>query len=158
MIQEFKHLSEADIKALYRAPVLVSILIAGADNQIDKAEIHKAINLIKDKAHNERNHVMELYQIILEKFEAKLDQAIADYPDDAKERNPIITSELEQTSGVLSKLNKAYAIVYYQTIRDLALAVAKSSGGFLGINSIGKEEAPLVELPMIKNPAIMFGD
>lgn len=158
MIEEFKNLTESEVKSLYRAPVLVAILIAGADNHIDKNEIHKAINTIKDKSRDERNHVMELYQIISEHFEDKLDKAIADYPDDVNERNPLITAELEKVSEVLGKLNKAFAIVYYQSIRDLALAVAKSSGGFMGINAVGKEESTLVDLPMIKNPAIMFGN
>ena len=158
MIQEFKNLSESEIQALYKAPVLVSLLIAGADNHIDKNEINRSIHMIRDKAQNERNHVMDLYKTVSDNFEAKLDQAIDNYPDTAEERNPVITKELEEINAILSKINKAFSIVYYQTIRDLAMAVAKSSGGFMGINAVGKEEATVVELPMIKNPAVMFGD
>jgi hypothetical protein len=36
----------------------------------------------------------------------------------------------------------------------LAQEVASSSGGLLGIKSIGSEEARLVKLTMIKNPAL----
>lgn len=158
MNSEFQNLSEAEIHLLYKAPLLVALLISGADNNIDHKEMHKAINTIKEDAHNQRNHVMELYSEIASDIEEKLNLMINEYPETAAERNPAISKELDSVSSILKKLNKAYAIVYYQTIRDLALAVAKSSGGFLGLNSVSKEEASWVELPMIHNPALMFDD
>ncbi|MBK8292958.1 MAG: hypothetical protein IPK96_20495 [Flammeovirgaceae bacterium] len=42
MIPEFEELSQAEIELMHKAPILVCILIAGADDHIDNREIKKA--------------------------------------------------------------------------------------------------------------------
>jgi len=49
MIQEFDELSQAEIELMYQAPILVCILIAGADDHIDNREIKKALALTEKK-------------------------------------------------------------------------------------------------------------
>ena len=45
MIPEFQKLDDAEIELVLKAPILVCILIAGADGDIDRKEINKAISI-----------------------------------------------------------------------------------------------------------------
>jgi hypothetical protein len=45
MIGFFSDLQEDEKRIMYRAPILVSVLIAGADDKFDKNEIKEAIHL-----------------------------------------------------------------------------------------------------------------
>ena len=47
MIAEFNQLDDAEIELLLKSPVLVCILIAGADGNIDQKEINEAIAVVK---------------------------------------------------------------------------------------------------------------
>ena len=64
----------------------------------------------------------------------------------------MIVQELAQLNHVLPKIDAAFAKALYGSIRDIARKIAESSGGLLGIKSVGQEEAQYVNLPMIKDP------
>ena len=49
MIEEFKALTPDEVEVMLKAPILVSILIAGADNNIDNTEIREAISISRLK-------------------------------------------------------------------------------------------------------------
>ena len=49
MISELEELNKQEYRLLYDAPLLVSILIAGADNNIDKKEIDRAAVLLNNR-------------------------------------------------------------------------------------------------------------
>ena len=49
MINYFEKLREDEIKLMYRTPLLVSVLIAGADSKIDKKELKEVVSLTKLK-------------------------------------------------------------------------------------------------------------
>ena len=70
MLKELDLLSSTEVETLIKAPLLVCILIAGADNEIDKKEVKGAIELAekgKTKA-----SVAEFYKLVSEDFEDKL--------------------------------------------------------------------------------------
>lgn len=157
MISELEELSEQERKLVYNAPILVSILIAGADDNIDANEVRRAIKIAEQKAKNLKTHIIEFYQGVSEDFDRKLEATIHQYPPKATERTPRISNELAKLNPILSKIDKTFAIVYHHSLREISRAIAKSSGGVLGLNSIGKEEAELIELPMLKDPSNMFG-
>ena len=50
MIQEFNSLSSTEIELMHKAPILVCILVAGADGHIDQSEIRKAIVFASKRA------------------------------------------------------------------------------------------------------------
>ena len=95
----------------------------------------------------------EVYQEIEEDFEDKLKVVLQSYPVEVSQRNPLIVEELARLNSILPKLATEFAIKYYQSICDLAMKVAQSSGGLLGMKSVGTAEAIYVKLPMIKNPS-----
>lgn len=154
MITEFQNLTEEEQELMYKVPVMVSILIAGADNEIDRNEIRKATDLSKIKQKSAREELMEYYREVGQDFEDKMKILIQQYPSNATERNALIMKELEQINKILPKLNRKFAIEFYASIKDIAKKVAEASGGVLGYMAIGYEESRLVDLKMLKDPTV----
>jgi len=152
MIEQFKNLSDEEIETMLKVPVLVSILIAGADGQIDKSEIKEAVSLSKIKQTKAREDLIAFYQEAGKDFEDKMKVMIAQLPADSKDRNPIIIEELEKVNDILPKLDKHFAEEFYVSIRDMAKKIAEASGGVLGYMAVGYEESKLIGLNMIKDP------
>ena len=139
---------------MQKTPILVCILIAGADHEIDNREIKGSIELAKRKHKKFKDSSLEnFYLDMSEDFEDKLKVVIQSYPNDAKKRNTIISEELSKINLIWPKLDRKFAIDFYKSIMDMAVNTAESSGGLLGMNTIGDEEAALVKLPMIKDPS-----
>ncbi len=153
MIAEFNALSNDEKETMYSVPILVSILIAGADDNIDRTEINEAVSIAKLKQKKARQGLIEYYKEVGTDFEDKLKMMIQKYPIKAEERNPLIIAELEKVNSILPKLNSEFAIEFYASIKDIAKKIAESSGGLLGYMAVGYEESKLVGLNMIKNPA-----
>jgi len=153
MIPQFDRLSQDEQEFMYKAPILVAILIAGADGEIDRNEIQEGITQAKKKQKMASVEMMELYREISEDFEDKLKIVLQSYPVEAVQRNTMIVEELSRLNSVFPRLDKNFSTQYYQSICDLAVKVAQSSGGLLGMKSIGAAEARYVKLPMINVPA-----
>jgi hypothetical protein len=152
MIAAFEKLSDSEMELLLRAPLLTCILIAGADNDIDKNEIKGAIQVANKKASKSKASLMDFYRLVGEDFEDKLKIVIQSYPIEVTQRNPLIVEELAMLNSIFPKLSKTFAGELYASLKDLAMKIASSSGGLLGLKSIGQEEARYVNLPMIKDP------
>ena len=156
MIPEFDRLSQSEIELMQKAPILACILIAGADDNIDDKEIKGSIELAKKKHKKFKGGALaNFYLDMSQDFEDKLKIVIQSYPVDAKKRNAIITEELGKINMIWPKLEKNFALKFYISMKDIALNTAESSGGLLGMKSVGDEEARLVELPMIKDPSTL---
>jgi hypothetical protein len=151
MIREFERLSDAEVELMLRAPLLACILIAGADGTIDRKEIKEAISFARKRA---RSHSIleDYFKELSQDFEDKLKVLIQAYPYEPSRRNPLIISELAGISDLWIKLGSDFSIHFYSMLKSLAAKVASSSGGVLGIRSVGAEEARLVGLPMIQEP------
>lgn len=152
MIDYFENLSQDEIDLMYKAPVLIAILIAGADNKIDKKEIKEALNISKLKQTKSRRILIDYFAELGKEFEYNLIEEIASLPREARKRNPVIIEELEKLNLVLPKLDAKFAIQFYDSMKDIAKRIANASGGILGYLSVDYEESKLLELKMINNP------
>ncbi|MCW5912190.1 MAG: hypothetical protein KIT62_14040 [Cyclobacteriaceae bacterium] len=153
MIKEFEKLTSAEMELLHKAPVLVSILIAGADGNIDNKEVRRAISLTEAKQKNSGASLVEFYTEVGTDFEDKIKIVIQSLPSKVDKRTAEISALLAQLEPVFGKINRQVAVEFYQSLREIATEIAQSSGGVLGMKTIGDEEAMLVNLPMIKDPA-----
>ena len=153
MVPEFDDLSDSEVELMLKAPILVCILIAGADGNIDNMEIQGAIGAANKNARKSRAKLIEFYRLVSEDFEDKLKVLIQSFPGDAKKRTALVVEELSQLNSVLSKVNRPFAVDFYKSIKEIAQMIAESSGGVLGLNKVGDEEAKLVGLSMIKDPS-----
>jgi hypothetical protein len=153
MMRELEKLSPSEGDLMLKAPLLVCILIAGADDDIDRKEIKKAIQLAQKNQGSGKSRLMEFYRLMAEDFEDKLKVLIQSFPPKAAQREPIIVDELTHLNQIFSKIDRQLASEFYQSLLEIARKTAESSGGLLGLKSVGEEEARFVNLPMIKNPA-----
>ncbi len=154
MIPEFDRLAPDEVEMMLKAPVLACILIAGADDDIDSKEISRSIEMAKRKLKKfESSNLGIVYENVAEDFEDKLKILLQNYPHDPTKRTELISNELSQLNQILPKLPLQFAGDYYNSVKDMALKIAESSGGLLGIKTVGSEEARLVDLPMINNPS-----
>ena len=152
MIPEFGRLDEEEQKIMAMLPVWVTLLIAGADNNIEDREIGKAVELIFSK-HDESQHALaSYYQLIARDIEIELKGYRAVLPEGQQERLAIITEKLAQANTLWPKIDQTFAAGLYESLKELANAVAEASGGFLGYGSVSPEEAALAELKMLQDP------
>ncbi|MGJ3235714.1 hypothetical protein [Marivirga sp.] len=152
MISELKNLSESEIDLLKKIPAMVTILIAGADDQISKSELKEAVNLTKIKQSKARKELLGYYQEIAPDFEQSLNELLNSYPQDAEVRSKQVIEELERLNEILKKVDKDWATQFVSSMKDIAKKVAEAAGGVFGYLSIGYEESKLIDLNMIKVP------
>ncbi|MBL0744325.1 hypothetical protein [Chryseolinea lacunae] len=137
---------------MLKAPLLVCILIAGADGDIDRKEIKEAINVAQSKSKG-KTALTGYFREVSQDFEDKLKILVQSYPYESTQRTPLLTQELGQINAVWKKIDQAFAIQLYQMMKELAAKVASSSGGLWGMKSVNTEEARLIQLTMISDPA-----
>jgi hypothetical protein len=152
MIKEFKKLDEQESEFMLKVPVLVCILIAGADDNIDRKEIREAIS-IASKNRNTEGVLSEYFQEVFRDFEDKLKIAIQNYPYESTQRDPMLIEELSQINNIWPKLAHEFSLEFYKMLLELARKIASSSGGWLGIKAVSPEEARYIKLPMIIDPS-----
>jgi hypothetical protein len=153
MIPEFYKLSQSEIELMYKAPILVCILIAGADDHIDNKEIKGAITLTEKKQKRSKSHLLSFYRELGADFEDKLKIVIQGFPINVEERSPLLVEELARLNSIFKKIDHNFVTEFYGSLREIAAAIAKSSGGLLGLNKVDDDEAKYVKLSMVKNPA-----
>ncbi|MEQ8582925.1 MAG: hypothetical protein RIC30_11695 [Marinoscillum sp.] len=152
MIKEFENLREEEIDVLLTAPVYVAILIAGADGNIDKSERKEAIDVAHSKQSRAREQLVDYYKLVGESFESKFNKLIDELPENAEERNKVLTAELRKLNFILPKMDKNFGVKLHASLKELAKKIAEASGGVLGYLSVSYEESKLIELQMIKEP------
>jgi hypothetical protein len=153
MVPEIHSLNPHEMELVYKAPILVCILIAGADGKIDRKEIQEAIRHAEKRKNRSASSVSVLFHEIAQDFEDKMKIVLQNYPYESTQRNPLIAEELAELNAIWPKIDPAFAEEFYKTLLGLAEKIAGSSGGLLGYNSIADEEARYIKLSMIKNPA-----
>ena len=86
MLYHISKLHRDEQELVKKAPLLVTILVAGADGEVDSEEINKAANLIHTKAFFEASDIRHLYKEIDHDVEASLNTLLKELPTDAIER------------------------------------------------------------------------
>lgn len=153
MISAFSKLNNQEVELMKQVPALVTILIAGADKKIEKAELREAIDLAKSNQSRSREVLREYYSEVAIDFEKQLNDIMGYLPADADKRNAAVSKQLEMINPILVKLDKNFSTQFYASMKDLAKKVAEASGGIFGAMSVSYEEAKFMELKMIKDPS-----
>jgi hypothetical protein len=151
MIKELARLKESEVELMLKAPVLLCILIAGADGTIDRKEIKEAINVTVKK--KDKTILDNYFKEVSQDFEDKLKILLQSYPYESTQRNPILIQELSQLNPILKKLDRLFSKPFYDMLKELAEKIAGSSGGLWGMMSVDSEEAKYIRLPMLDDPS-----
>lgn len=153
MLKTLGYLTEEEAEEFYLIPIWVCILVAGADNKIDRIEIKKAIKIAKAKQEKENELVIDYYKKVAQKFEVNLKGYITLMPKDEEKRIDFLVKKLERANYFFSKLEKDIAYQLYLSFRDFAYKIAHASGGIFGLLSISFAESKLIDLKMITDPS-----
>ncbi len=152
MFEHFKDLSEKESSLVVNAIAYITILIAGADGNIDNKEKEWAAKVTKIRSYNLPIGLKDYYKLVGENYQNTLDELIDSLPNDVEERKSIIHNILSELNDILPKLNRNFSIQLVESYRSFAEHVAKASGGFIGIGSISSKEKELISLEMITYP------
>lgn len=153
MKNTLKNLTIDETEELYLIPIWVSILIAGADNNFDKSEIKKAIQIANEKQKRGDELIIDYYKKVAKKFEVNLRGYLALMPDDKVTRINFLFKKLERVNYFFSKLERDFSYQLYLSFRDFANKVAHASGGFFGLLSVSYAESKYIDLRMISDPS-----
>ena len=154
MINQLHTLNEDEKKTILDAPLLVAILIAGADMNIDKAEKDRTMKLIHTKTFSEHNSLANnIFKELDENAEERWNIVALGLSANPKFRTPELEERLSHLNEILPKLNLGFALEYYESLKDIALYVARASGGILGMAKISSSEKELMGLKMINKPS-----
>ncbi len=150
----FIGISKDQMSSLEEALALITILIAGADGNIEAKELQWAEKLTHIRSYAEPAELNALYEKVQAGFSAKLAELISVLPSDLEAREAAISDRLAQLNGILPLLENRIAYKMYKSYKSFAKHIAKASGGFLGFGSISREERRWISLSMI-NPIFL---
>jgi tellurite resistance protein len=150
MLFQLRNLSPAEQEIMLKAPVWTAILIAAADGEISEKELERLKDVVHIKTFSEHNDVENLYEELEASLEETINSVLSNIEGQGEGRIKFLVSNLEKLNQVLPKLNPTYAKQFVKSLRSLAVSIANSSGGVLGIGTISWEEARYIDLPMIQ--------
>lgn len=149
MLREFKVLNEAETSLILDAIPLITMLVAGADGNMDKEELASAEKMTKVRSYDFNSQLKDYFKRVGEQFSDRLEKYNTELPKDTDERIQAIAELLASLNPILHKMDDFDAAVYYKNFRSFAKHVAEASGGFMRFMTIGPKEADVVELPML---------
>lgn len=150
MPREFSKLTETEQQQMFDAIPLITILIAGADGDMDDKELEWAEKLTKIRSYDHSNDLNDYFSEVGAQFSNRLNDMVVKLPKGTEERQQVVTEQLKALNPILHKMEHHDAVHYYKNFRSFARHVAEASGGILGFASVSKEEADVLELPMLE--------
>lgn len=147
-----EQLEENTLNQLAGALPRIAILIGGADGSFDNDEKSWAQRLVHIRSFSAPAGLEELYELANAAFSAHMEELLASYPQNTRDRNDQLVLELERVNPILEELDAESAWLVYDSLRSFAWHIARASGGFLGMGAINKDEEAWITLPMIHQP------
>jgi hypothetical protein len=144
-----QELEQEHQEVLYRMPALVSVLIGVADGDMDSNEEQRA----KRAVHFRQSIGDPLLFDYFSQVEKQLDRDLAVFEDKCRnlaedQRVIYISDEIARINEILPLLDEKLATAIVKNLRSLAVGIATTSGGIIGVGA-GYTEADLAQLSMI---------
>jgi len=149
MLQQLNNLPADELQELYDAIPVITLLIAGADGEIEGEELAQSEKITRIRGFSGGEIMQEFYDKVGEDYHERLNRWLKVAPKQTAERNAHLSARLEKLNPILAKLTPELGAAMYKSFTTFAKHVAKASGGFWGFGSINKEEAALIDLPML---------
>jgi hypothetical protein len=149
MLKEFKNLTTTEQQLLFDAIPLITILVAGADGDIDEIELAEAQRLADIRSFNTKGQTNFFYEKVNENLSERIMEMMKELPNALTLRQEEVVARLIGLNAIFEKMVLPFGYLYYKSFRSFAKHVAKSNGGFMRFMTIGPEEAEVVELPML---------
>ena len=149
MIPQFEGLTNEEANLMVDAIPLITILIAGADGNIDQEEKDWATKLTEIRSYAHPENLQDYYTHVGEKYQDRLESLINNLPDDVEVRGKLISEKLSELNNIFPKLDENLAHRLYKSLTSFADHVARASGGFLRFGAVSSAESKFVKLSMI---------
>ncbi len=149
MLKEFKNLSPDEQHLFFDAIPLITILVAGADGDIDEVELEEAQRLSYVRSFNNAGRLPAFYEQVEENLSARIKELIQELPQDVAPRQEEISGRLARFNEIFPKMALPFAYLYYRDFVSFAKHVAESHGGFMRFMTVGPDEAKVMDLPML---------
>lgn len=150
MLIEFSPLTPEEQELMFEAIPLITVLVAGADGNIDERERHWSKKLANIRSWDRNNRLKAYYEQVdqhLARRVAELEQSL---PSDIGAREAEISRRLEPLNDILSKMEQPFPYLYYRSFCTYAKSIAEASGGFIRYFTVGPEQDRVIDLPMLK--------
>ena len=145
----FSALNEGQYNELKDSLALVTVLIAGADDNIDEQELNWAEKLTHIRSYTKPESLNSFYVDVEQGFHRRLEELIKELPGALGARQEAISSRLANLNTILPLLDNEIGHQIYESLTSFAKHIAKASGGFLRFASVSKAEKEWIHLPMI---------
>ena len=150
MIDYFSGISQEEYKTLKRSISLITVLIAGADGDIDAKEKSWAEKVTKIRSYALPDGLKDFYLEVGEHLADEVQNDVEKYEGETEVRNKRISEQLAELNEILPKIqDREVAVAFYESLLSFARHVARASGGFLSWGSINQQEKRLLSLDMI---------
>ena len=150
MIADFAGLPQEDIDQLTDAIPYITILIAGADGEIEPEELEWAEKITQVRQFDYPGLMNSYYTKVGENYNDRLSALLNELPGDTVRRKDAIEAKMAGLNPILAKLDTHYADLLIKSYRSFAKHVAKASGGIFGFGSVNDDEARVMGLKMLK--------
>lgn len=152
MLYQLEKLNKEEKELVLNAPAYITILIAGADDDITDIEIKRSLELVHIKTYSESIDVRDLYEKIDTNFETRLNDLIHALPSTLAERETAVIEALSKLNAIFHKMDERVSHKYYLSLLNFSAFIARAAGGVFGIERVSFREEKFVKLPMIKDP------
>lgn len=149
MDQNLSSLSQEAITQLKDAHAYITILIAGADGNIDKNELAWAEKIVQIRTYTGDEDFKVFHDEVNAELPDKIKQLMASLPKDTATRSETISNKLSELNPILASLHPSTGSYLFKGYTSFASRIAKASGGILSFFAIGPEEKKWVKLSMI---------
>lgn len=146
----FETLLPEEYDLLKDAVPLITILIAGADGNIDSDERIWAEKVTNIRSYSLPEEYRGYYAEVGRNFGEDLNTLLAGLPENVVDRQMEITRRMAPLNDILGKLESKVAAAIYDEWLSFANHVARASGGFLKFWSVSQEEKKWINLPMLQ--------
>ena len=153
MIAKIKGIDNIEYVQLKDAIALITVLIAGADGDIDTKEKDWAKKVTDIRSYTLPDGLKEFYIEVGKNLQERVDHYVEVYKGDIDTRNQGISARLALLNDILPKIeNKELSMAIYESLLSFAKHVARASGGFMKWGGISSKEEKLMNLDMIHPP------
>lgn len=149
MLKEFNNLTPTEQQLMLDAIPLITILVAGADDDIDEVEIAEAQRLADIRSFNAKGQTNSYYEKVDDNLTERIMEMMKELPSALAPRQDAVVAKLSGLNHVFAKMDEPFGYLYYKSFRSFAKHVAESHGGFMRFMTVGPKEAEVIELPML---------
>jgi len=152
MLYQLEKLNKEEKELVLNAPAYITILIAGADDDISESEIKRSLELVHIKTFSESIEIRDIYEKIDANFDTRLNNLIDSLPSALDEREKAVIEALTKLNAIFHKMDERLSHKYYLSLLNFSAFIARAAGGVFGIERVSFREEKFVKLPMINDP------